>query len=341
METVTKPGIATIGLGVMGTRMLASLTDHGGFRLVTAWDPSPDAVDATARLHPDMTITDSADEAIEHPDVDVVYIACPPATHHGYALAAAKLGKLVYCEKPLGVDVAKSEALLAVIANHGVINAVNFPFAATPAVDLILQEIESGSLGDVIDVDIQLHFTKWPRGWQEAASWLSLKAEGGFVREVGSHFVFLTEKLFGRASLESASTTYPTVSASVASEPEGSESDAPQPCETSFLATLSCSGLPVSMVGSAGDASVSDDIVEFIIRGSEKSLRLSNWAIVSTSTVDGAWQPLVGADPEDRGAANQRFFDEFLTLASGNASTIASFEDALSVQRIVEAILSS
>lgn len=331
METVTKPGIATIGLGIMGTRMLASLTSHGGYNLVTAWDPLPSATEAAANLYPGLTITDSAAEAIEHPHVDVVYIACPPASHHQYALAGAELGKLVYCEKPLGVDVEKSEALLAAIAEHSVINAVNFPFAATPAVDLVLQEIESGSLGDLINVDVQLHFAKWPRGWQEAASWLSLKAEGGFVREVGSHFVFLTEKLFGRASLESASTTYPT----------GSASDTPQPCETSFVATLSCSGLPVSMAGSAGDPTVSDDMVEFTIRGSEKSLRLSNWSVVSTSTGDGVWELVVGADSEDRGAANQRFFDEFLTLASGNASTIASFKDALSAQRIVEAILSS
>ncbi|MCH8809412.1 MAG: Gfo/Idh/MocA family oxidoreductase, partial [Proteobacteria bacterium] len=58
---------------------------------------------------------------------EVVYIACPPAAHKEYALAAIEAGKTVFCEKPLGVDVAESRALVARVEESGTPNAVNFP----------------------------------------------------------------------------------------------------------------------------------------------------------------------------------------------------------------------
>ena len=38
-----KPNIAFIGLGIMGHRMLANMTAHGGFTLLGGWDPSAEA----------------------------------------------------------------------------------------------------------------------------------------------------------------------------------------------------------------------------------------------------------------------------------------------------------
>lgn len=320
-----KPGVAVIGLGIMGTRMLGSLRDHGGFSLITAWDPSSVATSAISETFPELSITSSAVAAMEDPEVDIVYIASPPAAHHEYAVAAAKLGKLVYCEKPLGVDIPASEELLEAIDDLNVRNAVNFPFAATASVDRIVQELQRGALGDVLSVDIQLHFTQWPRAWQGAASWVGERADGGFVREVGSHFIYLTERLFGRASLQSSDTTYPAD---------------PIACETRAAAALDCSGIPVTLQSSAGDDAVPTDIVEFTIRGSMKSIRLSDWQTLTVSTGDN-WGPLGDPIPRDPALATSRFFDELHAFVSNEPNTIASFEDALSVQRIVEAILQS
>lgn len=50
-----------------------------------------------------------------------------------------------------------------------------------------------------------LRFARWPRPWQEGASaWLAGPAQGGFTREVLSHFVFLAQRLFGPASVRGA-----------------------------------------------------------------------------------------------------------------------------------------
>ena len=314
-------GVATIGLGIMGNRMLGFLSRNGGFRLVNAWDPSQPACDSVATDYPEVRIASDADDAIFDEAVDVVYIACPPSAHHRYAMLAAEAGKTVFCEKPLGVGVPQSEELVKVSVERGITNAVNFPFAAVPTVDFIESEINKSALGEIHGVDVRLHFAQWPRQWQEAASWLAYRAEGGFVREVGSHFVFLAEKLFGRAQLISSSVTYPA---------DG------QACETHFLARLDCSGVAISMAGGAGG--VGPDTVDFIIRGSKKSVMLADWGEISTTT-GGDWQRETIYKTDQRGENNSRFFDDFKNLVAGHPNTMATFEDALSVQRIVESIL--
>ncbi len=314
-------GVAVIGLGVMGTRMLGSLMVNERFDPVTVWDPSEQARDATAAAFPDVPIATDAAAAIATPGVDVVYIACPPAAHVQYAEMAADAGKAIYCEKPLAVDFAESERLVEIVAERGLANAVNYLFGAALTVDFIEEQLASGALGDVVGVDLRLHFVPWPRVWQQSAAWLSDRAEGGYLREVGSHFIFLTEKLFGPATLVDSSVTYPDDGVS---------------CETGFSLRLDCAGIPVSMTGSS--VGVGPDVVEFVIWGTERSIKLDNWMEVFV-TSGGDWEPQSIFDADPRRQNSDRFFDELDRLLQGQPSTVASFADALSVQRLVEGAL--
>jgi predicted dehydrogenase len=315
------PGVAFIGLGIMGHRMLSSMTAHGGFRIVCAWDPSNKARDEVAKLYPDVRIADNAADAIGDADAEITYIACPPAAHRQYALMAAERGKIVYCEKPLGVDVEDSRHLVDAFTDKSITNAVNFPFADAAAVNLMSKELKSGAIGEVTGVDVRLHFASWPRGWQQAAPWLSQREQGGFVREVASHYVYLAEKLFGRAELINSTVTYPEDGIS---------------CETHFLAQLDCSGIPVSFAGGSGG--VGPDIVQFTIWGSKKSYRLWDWNQIYSST-GGEWQRQLTHIADARHDGYMRMLDNFKRQVSGDPHTMASFGDALSVQIIVEDIL--
>jgi 1,5-anhydro-D-fructose reductase (1,5-anhydro-D-mannitol-forming) len=116
--------VGIIGLGIMGQRMLSNMSRHDAFEVVAVFDPH--------QTSPDLAHTNSAESLIAHPDVDLVYIACPPEYHAGYAIAAAEVGKPVFCEKPLGIDVQQSQELVETIENMGARNVVNFSFAASP-----------------------------------------------------------------------------------------------------------------------------------------------------------------------------------------------------------------
>ena len=316
-----KPGIAFIGLGIMGHRMLTNMIAHGGFTLVGGWDPGPAARDKTRAAFPALPLVEDPAEIIAAAETEVVYIACPPAGHAEHALAALAADKAIWCEKPLGVELDESRALVEAVETAGAKNAVNFPFADAQAANLIDRELKAGRLGDVAGVDIRLHFARWPRDWQAEATWLAESAEGGYVREVFSHFVFLTQRLFGPAVLRDAGLRYPEDS---------------RLCETHFTALLDCGGVPVSAAGSSGGAG--PDQVEITIWGQERAYRLWDWNRLKCST-NGTWHDELPDLENPRQDGYMRMLDNFLAFLAGEPNTIPSFRDALDVQEIVEGIL--
>src|SRR2546422_1231644 len=86
---------------------------------------------------------------VNHKDVDLVDIASPNDTHHDIAIAAARAGKMVMCEKPLGRTAAEAEAMVAAVESAGVPNMVWYNYRRVPAVVLIKQLIDDGKLGRV------------------------------------------------------------------------------------------------------------------------------------------------------------------------------------------------
>lgn len=82
-------------------------------------------------------------------DIDVVDIASPNDTHHEIALAAAKAGKMVMCEKPLGRHAAEAEAMVAAVEAAGVPNTVWYNYRRVPAVTLIKQLLDEGKFGRI------------------------------------------------------------------------------------------------------------------------------------------------------------------------------------------------
>ncbi|WP_417453082.1 Gfo/Idh/MocA family protein [Kiloniella sp.] len=315
-------GIGFIGLGIMGNRMLTNMSVHGEFNLAAAWDPNESARSDAQKNYPSLDVVGTVEEVIKHRDVDVVYIASPPASHRDYALAAAAAGKAVFCEKPLGIDVEQSQEMVAAFEEKAVLNAVNYPLANSPAADLIKADIDAGKLGAITSVDIRLHFAPWPREWQQDATWLSQRTEGGFVREVGSHFIYLTERLLGTAELLNTCAIYPEDDIS---------------CETNVQAQLACDNVPVSFHASAGG--VGPDVVEFTVWGEKKSYRLTMWDQLYSTTGD-EWKRELSEIDDARQHGYMRGLDNLVAWKEGRQYSMASFADALSVQEKVEAILS-
>lgn len=315
--------MALIGLGMMGRRMASNMATHQGFDIVAGWDPDPVACDKARSETPALEIGESAHDIIGDPGIDLVYVASPPHFHEPHAMAAIEAGKAVFCEKPLGVDVAISRNLVEAAEARGTANAVNFPFAAAPAVRFMKSQLDTGTPGRIMGADILLHFSQWPRPWQMgAASWLDRRPQGGFIREVLSHFVFLIERLFGPAALESKAVFYP--------EGEGSEDR--------MVSVITCGGVRVSVAGSTGG--VGPDRVEFTLWGSDRSFRLFDWYWLQSSAGDG-WEAELKELTDPRRASYLGTLDDLQALLDGKPNTVATFRDAYSVQTLIEAILST
>ena len=320
------PSVAFIGLGVMGQRMLTNMSTYGGFNLLAGWDPSDGACLQARTIAPGFSIADNPHELIRRSETDLVYIACPPAHHKEYAMAAIAAGKAIFCEKPLGIDIEESRKLVEAVETAGNKHTVNFSLASATAVEFIEDGLSSGKIGDVRGVDIHLHFSIWPRNWQAPAAWLSERAEGGFVRETFSHYAYLTQRLFGPATVASAHTRYPADDISA---------------EIQSLAALDCNGIPISFVGGVGGiGSSSADKVEFTIWGSNSIYRLYDWNRIRTSNGDGWTEQLTEFD-DLRQEGYQQGLLNLGKLMRGEPHSLPTFREALAVQEIVEAILAS
>ena len=313
---------AIIGLGIMGRRMLARMTQHDGYRPVALWDPDPGACHAAQDLAPRAAIATDAAAAIAA--ADLVYLACPPAAHKRYALQAAEAGKALFLEKPLGIDVDDSRDLVTRLGRSAVPAAVNFTQAAGPALAGVTEAARSGALGDLVGADIVLTYATWPRGWQQAADWLRFRAEGGMTREVLSHFLFFSARVLGPLSLVWARASYP---------------DDPTLCETHLLARLETGqGLPVSILASVGGAQ--PDRQELTIKGTRASRRISDFYIDAVS--DGGPFVEVAERPADpRAASLNAQLDELRLCLANRPHRLATLNEALQVQTLVEAMLRS
>src|SRR3989442_1575517 len=86
---------------------------------------------------------------VERKDIDLVDIASPNDTHAEIAVAAARAGKMVSCEKPLGRNAAEAEQMVAAVEGACVANMVWYNYRRVPAVMLIKELIDQGKLGRI------------------------------------------------------------------------------------------------------------------------------------------------------------------------------------------------
>jgi len=320
MSEYTEIGI--ISLGVMGRRMLARMTEHSQLRAVVAWDPNPVVVAEVQKSYPGLRMAATPEHVIAAQGLAGLYIASPPASHLGYAHQGFDAGLAVFCEKPLTVDFAAGRKAIARIAAENRRAAVNFSLASSPGLAAMTSAIGDGSIGAPQRVEIELAFDRWPRGWQSAAGrWLAERTEGGFSREVLSHFVFVLQRALAKAAVEEARPDYPE---------DGISS------ERTLSARLKAGGVPVTVTARVGGSH--PDFNRMTLVGSAGAIELHDWFGLRRRRGAGDWIA-EGTAQSNRQIGQAAQLDQLLAMIAGRAHTLPSFAEALAVQETIEAIL--
>lgn len=86
---------------------------------------------------------------IARDDVDVIDISVPTNLHHDIAVAAARAGKHLFCEKPMALTAVEAENMLAVAQSAGVRHYLNHNYRRCPAVQLARRLIDEGRIGRI------------------------------------------------------------------------------------------------------------------------------------------------------------------------------------------------
>jgi predicted dehydrogenase len=315
-------GIGVVGLGVMGQRMLARLAEHPRAKALAAWDPDPGAVAAVRARHPDLAVAPDIDALVATRGLRCLYIASPPDAHLPHAERGFDAGLAVFSEKPLATDFAAAARTIVRIEREGLRNAVNFSLASSPGLAALEAALGDGSIGTPVRLEIRVAFKEWPRAWQAAAGrWLAERKEGGFAREVLSHFVFLVQRALGPARVGAHSVDYPEDGIGA---------------ERALAAELDAGGVPVSIEGRV--AGEHPDFNRLVLVGSAGALEIHDWFGLRRRVGEGPWQDVGGAQ-ENRAVGQVRQLDQLVAMVEGQRHTLPSFAEALAVQRTIEALL--
>jgi len=195
---MTRPlGWGIVGCGdVVEHKSGPSIAGADRSRIVAVMRRQPDKARPFAEAHGAALCTDDAAAVIEHPDVDIVYVATPPAAHKEYVLAAARAGKTVLVEKPMGLTAAAGRAMVEACDAAGVELFVAYYRRFQPHALRMAELIDAGRLGTPVAAQIDFAIAAPPTydwGWRIVPS----VSGGGLFVDVVSHRIDLMIRLLG------------------------------------------------------------------------------------------------------------------------------------------------
>lgn len=140
----------------------------------------------------------SWEKLIERKDIDLIDIAAPPNIHRDIALAAAKVGKHILCEKPMAMNVKEAREMLKAAEDAGVKHMIGFNYRRVPAVSLAKRLIDEGAIGKIyhfraVYLQDRLVDPDFPIVWR-----LKKEIAGyGAIGDLGSHLIDIARYLVG------------------------------------------------------------------------------------------------------------------------------------------------
>lgn len=201
--------IGAIGVGGMGGMSVQSFQALPGMEVAGIFDLSTERAKAVAAEGQVPVVFGSAEELLASDEVDLVYIGTPPSSHAELSIAAARAGKHIICEKPMALNSAEADAMVAAAAEAGVVNAISHSYVRYEPGHLHLKRLlDDGYVGKVFLV---VHTALCDYGVSETprmppfyANWLQRRADGGgVVFQYFSHLLDASMMLFGGLDISS------------------------------------------------------------------------------------------------------------------------------------------
>ena len=188
----------TIRWGIIGCGDVTEVKSGPGFQkarnssLVAVMRRNGALAEDYARRHGVPRWYDDADALIHDAEVDAVYIASPPSSHHEYTLLSARAGKPVYVEKPMALDYRECREMVEACETAGVPLFVAYYRRALERFLKVRELIETRAIGEVRFVSITLHQPLYPEDYNADALPWRVRPEiagGGRFLDLASHML--------------------------------------------------------------------------------------------------------------------------------------------------------
>jgi predicted dehydrogenase len=179
-------GLAIVGCGNWGPKLLRHFSSSPRFRLEAAVDIDPARRDAMREAYPALKVSADLEDALG-PEIGLVVLATPPDTHHALGMRILEAGNHLLVEKPMAMASAECRELNALAARKGLKVLVDHTMLFHPAVEFMRRSIGEGGLGTPEYLD---------------ASRVNARAQGGpedvnVLWDLAPHDFSIADYLFG------------------------------------------------------------------------------------------------------------------------------------------------
>ncbi len=188
-----------IGSGdIVRKRVAPALRELAASELVAVCRERPELAEAFAKEFGARKWYPDAATLLADPEIDAVYIATPVNLHAAHTIAAANAGKHVLCEKPMAMNVAECDAMIAACRANDVALGIAYYRHMYPAIAGIKRIIASGEIGTVVLTQINA-FEYFDPAPDHPRHWFTVreKAGGGPMFDFGCHRLEILVDVFG------------------------------------------------------------------------------------------------------------------------------------------------
>jgi len=306
--------VGVIGLGAIGERLIQGFNANS-YTIVTAVvdKDKKRAVEMAAKLG-GVNWYDNHKDMLANEELELVYVAVPPKYHHAVTMDVIDKGIHILCEKPLANSVEEAKEMFEKAEQAGIIHAMNFPLNYSNPANTFDRLIKEGYIGKLRKLELSMNFPNWPRLWQ-LNDWVAGREQGGFVLEVGVHFIQLTQRIFGSITFQNSTLELP--------EDETK-------CEMGVIASLELrDGTPFLINGISQIAGT--ERIAFTAYGTEGTLSLIDWGKLEGGKLGEEIQQIAIESEE-----TTTLIDNLVSAIAGKDSQLFTFKDGYEAQVILE-----
>lgn len=311
---VIKVGI--IGLGAIGDRLMNLFKQQKNYEVTAFCDTLQDRLNEMGEKHGVSQLYTNYEDLLANKEIDMVYVAVPPKFHELIVLKAIASEKHILCEKPLANSVEEADQMLTAVRKTNLVHGMHFPLNYQGSLQQFEALIQEGYIGELRRINLKMHFPHWPRLWQQS-DWVASREQGGYVLEVGVHWIQAIQRIFGKIIAVKSELQFP---------------EDPTLCENGIIAEMKLeNGVSVLIDGLSNIGGEED--LQFAAYGTEGTLMLRNWRqLLGAKTGD----PLKELPVTEGNATN--LLSEFIKAINGETAQIYDFSVGYDAQVILEAL---
>lgn len=195
---------AKLRIGIIGTGAFAQachipgLQSHSKAEVVAVCGRRRDVARGVADKFAIRDVHTDFRDLCARPDIDAITVATPNVTHAEQVYEALQRDKHVFCEKPLGMNLAEVQKMTDAAEASGRVHQVAFTFRYNYGIRELRRRLRAGDIGEPFYVRVQYDNWEglkpdWKVGWREKQD----LAGGGLLSDVGSHLFDIARYVLG------------------------------------------------------------------------------------------------------------------------------------------------